>query len=290
MKQLMKLPGREREMPRSRNRKKDNQMEIKDEKLGAAVESLRKTMRVLRGPDGCPWDREQSMDDIITYLIEESYELLQAERSEDWDEVAGELGDVFLMIVFIHELLLEKQPVPFSDIVERVHRKIVNRHPHVFGETSAADTEQSIAEWERIKKSERGRTSGEGLLDDVPDHLPPLRKATSIQRKAASVGFDWPDTKGVIDKLREETGELERELERDDKERITGEIGDLLFTVVNLARRLGIQPESALETSSMKFARRFRELERTVRDRGEELDQTPLDELERLWQESKNND
>ncbi len=265
-------------------------METKDVKLESAVESLRKTMRILRGPDGCPWDREQSMDDIITYLIEESYELLQAERSGDWDEVAGELGDVFLMVVFIHELLIEQKPVSLSDIVERVHRKIVSRHPHVFGPTSAANTEESIAEWERIKKSEREHTADEGLFDDVPDHLPPLRKATSIQRKAASVGFDWPDAGGIIEKLREETDELESELDRDDKEAITGEIGDLLFTVVNLARRSGVQPESALETSSMKFVRRFKELEQKIRNRGGELDKTPLAELERLWQESKNND
>lgn len=262
-------------------------METKDEKLEAAVESLRTTMRVLRGPDGCPWDREQSMDDIITYLIEESYELLQAERSGNWSEVAGELGDVFLMIIFIHELLAEKQPVPFSEIVERVHQKIVNRHPHVFGRSSAANTEESIAEWERIKKSERKGAPGDRLLDDVPDHLPPLRKATSIQRKAATVGFDWPDTDGVIEKLREEVSELEAELESGDREALTGEIGDLLFTVVNIARRLGIPPESALETSSTKFVRRFNELEQTIRDRGDELGQTPLEELERLWQESK---
>ena len=265
-------------------------MHTRDEKLESAVESLRSTMRVLRGPDGCPWDREQSMDDIITYLIEESYELLQAERSGDWDDVAGELGDVFLMVVFTHELLIEKKPMPLSEIIDRVHRKIVSRHPHVFGETRAADTEQSVAEWERIKRSEK-RGSGEPLLlDDIPDHLPPLRKAISIQRKVASVGFDWPDARGVIEKLREEIVELEVELEKGDRETMTGEIGDLLFTVVNLARRLKISPESALETSSSKFARRFNELERTIRERGGELDKTPLDELERLWQENKRGD
>ena len=265
-------------------------MDARDKRLETAVESLRKTMRVLRGPDGCPWDREQSMDDIITYLIEESYELLQAERSGDWDEVAGELGDVFLMVIFIHELLAEKEPVALSAIVDRVHRKIVNRHPHVFGESSAENTEESIAEWERIKQSERRQDGEPRLLDDVPDHLPPLRKATSIQRKAATVGFDWPDPRGVIDKLREEIDELESEIEEGDREAMTGEIGDLLFTAVNLARRLKISPESALETSSSKFVRRFNELERKIRERGGELETTPLDELERLWQASKRND
>ena len=265
-------------------------MKTNDEKLEASVESLRKTMRVLRGPDGCPWDREQSMDDIITYLIEESYELLQAERAGNWDEVAGELGDVFLMVLFVHELLVEKKPVPFSEIVERVHRKIVNRHPHVFGRSSASNTEESIAEWERIKKSERENKGDARLLDDVSDHLPPLRKATAIQRKVAAVGFDWPDMKGIVDKLREETDELETELESGERDALTAEIGDLLFTTVNLARRLGISPESALETSSMKFVRRFNELEQAVMEGGGELDKTPLEELERLWQASKNND
>jgi MazG family protein len=262
-------------------------MQTRDEKLEMAVEELRKTMRVLRGPDGCPWDREQSMDDIITYLIEESYELLQAERTGNWDEVAGELGDVFLMVLFIHELLIEKQPMPFSEIVERVHRKIVNRHPHVFGETN---TKESIGEWERIKRSEKEQTGEPRLLDDVPDHLPPLRKATSIQRKAASVGFDWPDARGICEKLREEIDELEDELEKGDRKAMTGEMGDLLFTIVNLARRLGIPPESALETSSSKFVRRFNELEQAVRERGGKLDETPLDELELLWQASKRNE
>jgi MazG family protein len=265
-------------------------MEARDKKLEEAIESLRKTMRVLRGPDGCPWDREQSMDDIIAYLIEEAYELLQAERSGNWDEVAGELGDVFLMVLFIHELLAEKQAVPFSEIVERVHRKVVSRHPHVFGGTKAEDKTASVAEWERIKKGEREQTGESRLLDDIPDHLPPLLKATSIQRKVGTVGFDWPDTRGVIEKLREEVKELEAELEGGDREALTTEIGDLIFTAINLARRLGIPPESALETSSMKFVRRFNELEGEIRDRGGRLDQTPLEELERLWQKSKSRD
>ena len=262
-------------------------MQTSDKRLETAVESLRKTMRVLKGPDGCPWDREQSMDDIITYLIEESYELLQAERSGDWDGVAGELGDVFLMVILIHELLVEKQPVSFSEIVERVHRKIVSRHPHVFGETRAANTEESIAEWERIKKRERKGSGEAGLLDDIPDHLPPLRKAIAIQGRVASVGFDWPDTTGIVEKIREEIAELELEIKAKNTNKIKEEIGDLLFTIVNLARRVNVSPESALETCSVKFIRRFNELEDSIKQAGGTLESATLEEMEHFWQKSK---
>lgn len=265
-------------------------MESRDDRLCEEIEALRKTLRMLRGPDGCPWDREQSMDNIITYIVEEAYELLRAERSGDWDEVAAELGDVLFLVIFVHELLLERCPTPLSEIVARVHRKITNRHQHVFGGTKALDTKESVAEWERIKERERGTSGEAGLLADMPDHLPPLRMAAAIQRKAASVGFDWPDVRGILDKLREETVELEQELARGDRAMIMEEIGDLIFTIVNLSRRLGVSPESALETSSAKFVRRFNELEQALREQGETLESASLDEMEALWQRSKGKD
>jgi MazG family protein len=265
-------------------------MDSDDRRLAEEISALRNTLRALRGPDGCPWDRDQTIDNIITYMIEEAYELLQAERSGDWDEVAGELGDVLFLVVFVHELLLEQERVSLADITKRVHEKIISRHPHVFGDSSAADKQESIAQWERMKQSERDGGAPEGILADIPDHLPPLRKATAIQRKVASVGFDWPDTSGIIEKIREEIAELEEEMQADDRNRIKEEIGDLLFTIVNLARRMNISPESALETCSVKFMRRFNELEDSIIGAGGTLEAATLDEMERLWQRSKGGD
>jgi MazG family protein len=262
-------------------------MDVEDKRLADEIASLRKTLRVLRGPDGCPWDRDQSIDNIITYIIEETYELLQAERSGDWDEVAAELGDVLFLVVFVHELLLEHHEVALSDITRRVHEKIINRHPHVFGEGEAADKVESIAQWERIKRGERAERAQARLLSDVPDHLPPIRRAIAIQRRVASVGFDWDDTAGIMEKIREEIAELELEMKERNRDKIKGEIGDLLFTIVNLARRVNVSPESALETCLVKFTRRFNELEESVKDSGGTLESATLEQMERFWQSSK---
>lgn len=262
-------------------------MNDRDTRLAEEIASLRETLRVLRGPDGCPWDRDQSIDNIITYLIEEAYELLQAERSGDWDEVASELGDVLFLVVFVHELLLEQNQTALSDITRRVHDKIINRHPHVFGDTRAADKKESIAQWERIKRGERTEHAQTRLLGDVAGHLPPIRRAIAIQRRVAAIGFDWPDTAGIVEKIREEIAELELEMKTENTDKIKEEIGDLLFTIVNLARRVNVSPESALETCSTKFVRRFNELEDSIKQAGGTLEAATLEEMERLWQRSK---
>ncbi|HUV35467.1 MAG TPA: nucleoside triphosphate pyrophosphohydrolase [Patescibacteria group bacterium] len=254
--------------------------------IGAEIAALQKTLRILRGENGCPWDRERSMDDIISDLINEAYELLRAEKSKHWDSVEEELGDVMFLAIFVHELYSEHSRTPLSEIVSRVHRKIVGRHPHVFGSTTAHDSAGSMAEWERIKKSEK-KHRPVGCLDDVPPELPPLRKAAAIQNKAAGVGFDWPDRGGIFEKLREEIGELELAVERGDRSMIKDEVGDCIFTIVNLARRLQVEPENALEQTTEKFISRFRAMEKSARSRGVSLDNLSLEELERLWQESK---
>lgn len=255
--------------------------------IGAEITVLRKTLRVLRGENGCPWDRERSMDDIISDLINEAYELLRAEQEKQWDNVEEELGDVIFLVIFIYELYAERSGTPLSDIVARVHRKIVRRHPHVFGSATARDSAESLAQWERIKRDEKKKRRRTGVLDDVPPELPPLRKATEIQKKAAGVGFDWPEREGIIEKLREEIGELERAVEQGEHTMIKEETGDCLFTIVNLARRLQVEPENALEKTTVKFISRFRTMERTARARGVSLDDLTLEEMERLWQESK---
>jgi tetrapyrrole methylase family protein/MazG family protein len=251
------------------------------------IAALRKTLRALRKPGGCPWDREQDLDDMISYLIEESYELLQAEKAKDSSAIEEELGDVFFILVFIHELLLERRSTPLSKIVAHAHRKIINRHPHVFGSTKAANTGESLAEWERIKRSEKRTRARSGLLDGVPKKLPPLRRAAAVQRKAAGVGFDWPDHTGILDKLHEEMDELAEAMKRGRRERVKDEIGDIVFTVVNLARALKVDPESALEGTTTKFIKRFGEVEKGARRRARRLSSLSLDEMEHLWQKSK---
>lgn len=255
--------------------------------LAVEVAALRKTLRRLRGKGGCPWDRAQTLDDMISYLIEESYELLHAGHRGKRREVEEELGDVFFIVIFIHELLLERRGTPLAGIVARAHRKIVARHPHVFGGTTARDTRESVAEWERIKGLEKPARRRESLLDAVPQKLPPLRRAAALQAKAAEVGFDWPDHAGILDKLQEEIGELEQEIASGRRERIKDEIGDILFTVVNLARRMRVDPENVLERTSAKFTRRFAEIEASARRARREISSMGLDEMERVWQKSK---
>lgn len=251
------------------------------------ITALRETLRTLRGPGGCPWDRQQALDDIISYLIDESYELLHAGVNDDTALIEEELGDVFFLVIFIHELILERRESSLAGIIAKVHEKIVSRHPHVFGGTSASDCGESLAEWERIKSVEKPADENGPVLSSLPSGLPPLRRAFSIQKKAAGAGFDWDDHHGVIEKLREEIVELEAAAGAKDQEKIKEEVGDLFFTVVNLARMLHVDSEAALENSSAKFIRRFNAMEQKVRSSGARLEDLELAELEKIWQDSK---
>jgi tetrapyrrole methylase family protein/MazG family protein len=194
---------------------------------------------------------------------------------------------VFFILIFIHELLLEKRETPLAAIVARVHEKIVTRHPHVFGNTRAANSSESLAEWERMKRSERRKRPASGVLSNIPAKLPPLRRAAAVQRRAAGVGFDWPDCTGILDKLREEISELTTELRHGSRVRVKDEVGDILFTVVNLARYLKVDPESVLEGATEKFVARFGDVERRAKKSGKKLSSMSLNEMERLWQKSK---
>lgn len=263
-----------------------------DERLGSEIENLRTTLRTLRGENGCPWDRARTAGDMISNLIDEAYELLQAEAAGDFEHVEEELGDVLFLVVFIHELLLERRHTSLSSIVGDVHRKIIARHPHVFGDTSASDEAQSQAEWDRMKREERSsRGIGEAtILSSVPAGLPPLRRALAVQRKAAAAGFDWPDHRGVIEKLGEEAVELSAAIDAGEDDHVREEIGDLLFTVVNVARYLDIDSESALERSTEKFIRRFDEIEQKAAESGTPLPTLTLEQMESLWRRAKGSD
>ena len=262
-------------------------MKPDDATLAAEIDGLRRTLRILRGESGCAWDRERTLDDIISNLVEETYELLHAERAGDIDGVEEELGDVLFLVVFAHELLLERVETPLSAIVSRVHRKIVSRHPHVFGDEKADTAAESQAAWDRAKRRERaGRPPG-GLLDGIPHDLPPLRRADAVQRIATAVGFDWPDIRGIVGKIREESDELLDAVLEGDRAHVKEELGDLLFTVIHLAGRLDADPEGALATTTAKFADRFRAMESAAAERGRDLESMEIDEMESLWQAAK---
>jgi MazG family protein len=266
---------------------------MEDDRLGTEIERLRNTLRTLRGEDGCPWDRARTAGDMIAHLIDEAYELLQAEAEGDLDHVEEELGDVAFLVVFIHELMLERRDTPLSSIVADAHRKIIARHPHVFGDTSASDETQSQAEWDRMKREERRarEISRAGTtLSSVPPGLPPLRRALAVQKAAAAAGFEWPEPRGVVEKLSEESVELADALDAGEEEHVREEIGDLLFTVVNVARRLEIDCESALERSTAKFVRRFDAMERAAAENGDTLTELSLEQMETLWQRMKKTD
>ncbi|MBN1165361.1 MAG: nucleoside triphosphate pyrophosphohydrolase [Candidatus Krumholzibacteriota bacterium] len=252
------------------------------------IEALRATLRVLRGKNGCPWDREQSLDDLVSYLIDESYELLHAVKSTDPAQLEEELGDVIFLVVFIHELMQQRTTTPLNKIIHDAHAKIIARHPHVFGRTSAADRTESLAEWERIKKEQNPVTAGNSVLSSIPAVYPPVRKASAIQKKAALTGFDWPDHEGIIDKLYEEIDELKASIDTGERGSIKEEIGDLFFTLINLARQLQVDAEGALDRTTAKFIQRFRWMEKTARDSGLHLEELSLEEQEKLWQKSKN--
>ncbi len=260
---------------------------IEEQKIAEEIESLRATLRVLRGENGCPWDREQSLDDLISYLIDEAYELLHAEKFSETEHIEEELGDVFFLVIFMHELLLERTQTPLSSIIKKVHEKIVERHPHVFGSASADNRFESMVHWERIKRAVKKSSEDEPALGSIPSNLPPIRKAVIVQKRAAGTGFDWPGHEGVIEKLQEEIGELQTAIETGKRDLIKEEVGDIFFTAVNLARKLQVDSESALDRTISKFIRRFNSMEEKSKASGTALSRLSLEKMEDLWQSSK---
>jgi ATP diphosphatase len=260
-------------------------------------------MARLRAPGGCPWDREQTFDSIRKFTLEETYEVFDAIERRNWADLKEELGDLLLQVLFYSEMAAEAGDFSISDVIDGLNRKLIRRHPHVFGDEAAAaagnvaegletdgiDARQVLRNWEQIKQLEKNAQAKDeeikGRLDAVPRALPALSEATKLGSKAAKAGFDWPDVRGLFNKLQEEIGELEAELvETPDAKAVASEVGDLLFTAVNLARHLHIDPEFALRETNAKFRRRFAAME-TASD-------TPLEELapeslEKLWDEAK---
>jgi tetrapyrrole methylase family protein/MazG family protein len=243
-------------------------------------------MNTLRSEHGCPWDREQSHESLKPYMVEETYEVLDAIDRRDDEELLEELGDLLLQIVFHAQIASEENRFTVYDVAQTIVRKLVRRHPHVFGDVKVEDSREVLQNWEEIKKEE-GKDS---ILDGIPKGLPALLKARRVQEKVRRVGFDWKDSTGALDKVREEVGELERAVaEEGTGKRMEEEFGDVLFSLVNVSRFLDIDAEEALRRTVDKFTKRFRYLEsRIADDDSRSIAEYSLEELDSLWEESKN--
>jgi nucleoside triphosphate diphosphatase len=290
---------------------------------GERFERAVSIMARLRAPGGCPWDREQTFDSIKPYTLEETYEVLEAIDNRDWQELAGELGDLLLQVLFYAEMAQEEGTFTIDDVLERLSRKLVDRHPHVFGDVKADTSTEVLRNWEALKaeekkkrleggggKSSKPESNPNSVLSGVSSGIPALLEAFKLSSRAAYVGFDWPNIQGLFEKLHEETIELKENLlefpapgpqpqdrgiagsaksqiSSDLRERLEDEVGDLFFVLVNIARYLSLDPESSLKKANRKFKRRFQWMEEQLRSSSRSLHETTIQELESLWQQSK---
>lgn len=281
-------------------------------------------MERLRAPGGCPWDREQTFDSIKPYTLEETYEVLEAIDNRDWSELAGELGDLLLQILFYAEMAKEQHSFSIEDVLDRLSTKLIDRHPHVFGDVKADTSAEVKRNWEALKVEERkkkqsseggagaepAKTERHSILAGVSSAMPALLEAYKLSSRAAQAGFDWPDMEGLFEKLHEETCELREHLKgfpppgprpqgrgmagsgrtvisEQLQTRLEEEVGDLFFVMVNIARYLSLDPESALRKTNHKFKRRFQWMESRLHESGRSADEAPMEELESLWQQAK---
>jgi MazG family protein len=304
------MPPKKLSRPRKKSKPKPRRAKKspRPQNPGPAFAKLAAVMARLRAPGGCPWDREQTHSTLRTYLVEEAYEVLDALDSKDDSKFAEELGDLLLQVLFHAQIAAETRRFSINDVIREIHDKMIRRHPHVFGNVKAKTSAQVLRNWELLKKQERQSKSPssessasftslnsstsnarhDSLLDGVPHTIPALLEAFQLTRKAARIGFDWPNVEGIFDKLREESTELREVLHKKESDaRIEGELGDILFVAVNLSRFLNIDPEISLHRASAKFTRRFREMEKIAREQGTTLAEIPRPQLESLWDQSK---
>lgn len=241
-------------------------------------------MKKLRGPEGCPWDREQTHESIAHHLIEEAYEAVDAIREKKDDALAEELGDVLLQIVFHAQMAQERDAFNINDVIKGLIEKLIIRHPHIFGNESLKTPDEVLEQWEKLKKTKRRR----GFLEGTPLSMPALLFALNVQKKSARLGFDWPEVKGIFEKILEESEELKKvSTGKFITEEVEEEIGDLLFSVVNLARYLKIDPESALRKVTLKFMERVQYVEKVVSEKGMKLSSLSLKEIDAIWEDAK---
>ena len=253
-----------------------------------AIDELLAIMARLRGPDGCPWDREQTLRTLRPYVLEETYEVLEAIDGGDPREHCEELGDLLLQIVFQARLAEEQGSFDFAEVAEAISSKLVSRHPHVFGDARAPDAGAVLRQWAALKRTEKEKKGGgRSVLEGVPREMPALARAERLTEKASRIGFDWPDATGARRKVDEELAELDRATASGDRAAVEDELGDVLFAVANLARKLGLPPEEALRRAVGRFVERFRYVEEELARRGVRHDETTLEEMDRLWQQAK---
>ena len=259
-----------------------NTFELAARRFGELLELMAK----LRAPGGCPWDRKQTFASIKPYTLEETYEVLDAIDAEDWPGLCEELGDFILQAVFYAEMAAESDRFTMADVLAAINAKLIRRHPHVFGNAMAETPEDVKLRWDEIKNQEKTREHA-SILDSIPRSLPALMEADKLGRKASAVGFDWPDTAGVLDKMTEEAQELAAAQANGDRGQMEHELGDLLFNVVNLARQLKVDPEQALRKTNARFRQRFAHIEQGIAAFGGTLESTSLEDMEQLWRSAK---
>ncbi len=248
-------------------------------------QKLVEIMEKLRSEEGCPWDKVQTHDTLKRYLLEETYELIEAIEKKDFRGIKEELGDLLLQIVFHSKIAKDEGKFDINDVIDTISTKMINRHPHVFGAASFETPEEVLSQWDDRKKEE-GKLI-DSILEGIPIALPALPRAYKIQSRVAKVGFDWDNIEGIFDKLTEEVNELKEVVKSGQKDKIEEEVGDVLFSIVNIARFLKIDPETALRKTNRKFEERFKKLEKLASERGKSLKEMPLSEMDTLWEQIK---
>ena len=254
------------------------------------INDLLEIMRSLRAPGGCPWDAEQTHESIRKNLIEETYEVVEAIDKKDSDMLLEELGDLLMQVVFHAQMEEEKGVFNFDDVADGVCKKLIERHPHVFGEVEVSGVDDVLDNWDAIKRRKKGQKKGSEPMLSVPRELPALMRAAKIQQKASAVGFDWPDVSGAYGKIIEETQELRKAVESGVQDDVIEELGDLLFSVVNVSRFLKCDAEEALTAASDKFINRFIRVEQLAKENGVDMEKASLEKLDKLWDIAKTHD
>ena len=253
-------------------------------KIDKQFSRLVEIMSILRGENGCPWDREQSHKSLRQHLLEEAYEVIETIDKERYDELAGELGDLLLQVVFHAQMASEEGRFDIHDVIQEINEKLIRRHPHVFGDAEINSAEEQVTHWEQLKLTHEGKKSA---IDGVPKQLPALLRAFRMQKKASTVGFDWPDVEPVWHKVAEEFEELREACTKSDEKKIEEEFGDLLFSLVNLSRFLKVNPEDALRMTIEKFYSRFRQVEQEFGKQGKAMRGATLEEMDEVWDRIK---
>jgi len=258
----------------------------------SSIKTLLETMRMLRDKDsGCPWDIEQTLESLSPCVVEEAYEVSDAIAKKDYENLKEELGDVFLQVIFQAEIANELKLFNFDEIVDTLNKKLIRRHPHVFEDApKPLSAQEQTQAWDKIKEQEKKPKDTRGSFDDIPKSLPPILKAKKIQKKASKKGFDWKDSIGVIEKVEEELKELKLEIQKNNKENIKDELGDLLFSIINLSRHLEIDASEAINQANHKFVKRFRLMEEEISKDNQEIDNLTSEKLEEFWVKIKSHE